>query len=134
MTKEEWAKLLNGREYRHEITRQETEQALFEDMVIIFGASDDLVEIVGVVNDELGCFEGGSFYFNDRGLVLNICDSPYCPHFIEAKNAASKVVAVWDQDGYSWTYETDIPHATFDIMEDGEKYCRGIVFSLADVR
>ena len=33
----------------------------------------------------------------------------------------------------SWSYLTDIPHKTFDIMEDGEIYCRGIVFSLDDL-
>ena len=33
----------------------------------------------------------------------------------------------------AWTYMTDIPHATFDVMDDGELYCRGIVFALADL-
>jgi hypothetical protein len=36
--------------------------------------------------------------------------------------------AVWCEGEYSWTYKTNIPHATFDIWEDGEKYCKGIVF------
>jgi hypothetical protein len=40
---------------------------------------------------------------------------------------------VWGKDDTSWSYETDIPHATFDVLEDGEVYCRGIVFALADL-
>ena len=41
--------------------------------------------------------------------------------------------AVWGEEGYSWTYETAIPHATFEILEDEEKYCRGIVFDIKDL-
>jgi hypothetical protein len=49
------------------------------------------------------------------------------------RKTARKIEAVWAEDGYSWTYRTDIPHATFEITEDGEPYCRGIVFALADL-
>ena len=48
-------------------------------------------------------------------------------------NSGKKITAVWDTDGYSWIYQTDIPHATFEIVEDGAPYCRGIIFALADV-
>ena len=34
---------------------------------------------------------------------------------------------------YAWIYRTEIPHACFDILENGEKYCKGIVFSLNDL-
>lgn len=36
--------------------------------------------------------------------------------------------AIWCEDGYSWTYHTNIPHATFNIYEGSETYCKGIVF------
>lgn len=35
--------------------------------------------------------------------------------------------------GVPWTYETEIPHESFMIYVGGEPYCRGIVFSIADV-
>ncbi len=42
--------------------------------------------------------------------------------------------AVWDDTGNPcWTYETDIPHETFEIYEDGELFCIGIVFSTKDL-
>ena len=41
--------------------------------------------------------------------------------------------SVWHDTGdYEWIYLTDIPHETFDIMFEGEKYCRGIVFELKE--
>ena len=33
-----------------------------------------------------------------------------------------------------WTYETNIPHAEFVMYEDGDPYCRGIVFSMDSIR
>lgn len=34
----------------------------------------------------------------------------------------------------TWTREANIPHETFMIYKSGEPYCRGIVFSIDDVR
>ena len=49
---------------------------------------------------------------------------------------------MWNEDSIrdesgsliAWTYRTDIPHETFMIYEDGEPYCRGIVFNIDDVK
>ena len=61
------------------------------------------------------------------------CDCEHCGYTDKADKCA-RLEAVWcDGDEYSWTYKTDIPHATFDVMEDGEKFCRGIVFSVNDL-
>jgi hypothetical protein len=30
-------------------------------------------------------------------------------------------------------YNTNIPHVTFDVMEDEDKYYKGIVFKLSDL-
>lgn len=34
----------------------------------------------------------------------------------------------------SWTYKTDIPCERFNIWEDGELYCVGLVFSIEDLK
>jgi hypothetical protein len=128
----DWAKLLNGREYGMEITNEEEARAKKEGIIVVFGASDDLMEIRGFVEDELSCFEGGSAYFNDKGLIENKCNNDECPYFSRSIDESMSVTAIWDIDGYSWGYETNIPHEAFDIMEDGEKYCRGIVFYIKD--
>ena len=130
MKTKEFAALLNNRQYRNEITRAEASQAEKYNFVIVFGASDDLMEFRGAINKELGAYEGVTAYLDADGLVLNECDNERCPYAKKMAITAKKIKQVWDKDGYSWIYETDIPHETFDILEDGEKYCRGIVFSL----
>ena len=91
------------------------------------------MEFRGAVNDETGAWEGATAYFTSGGLLTNECDHEDCPYFAKLKETAATVNAKWDTEGYSWVYETVIPHVVFDILEDGDKYCRGIVFALADV-
>lgn len=124
---------LDGREYGHELTGEEagaleTNQAR---LVVVFGASDDLMEFQGAIDDEIGAYEGTAVFITEGGLLKNECDSEDCPHFAKMQQAAPWIEACWEPgDGLSWAYNTDIPHETFEIVEDGEPYCRGIVFSL----
>jgi hypothetical protein len=129
----ELAQLLNGRQYGNEITRDEMQLARENSLVVVFGYSDDNMEFCGAIDDEVSCYDGGDAHVSATGLLLNKCDCEDCPYFQEQKRSAKKITAVWGRGGYSWIYETQIPHVTFDITEDGEKYCRGIVFSLSDI-
>lgn len=136
-TKEQFAALLNGREYGDEITDIEEIDARNSDLVVVFGYSDDNAELRGHIHDEIGCYEGNEFYVTARGLLPEHCNSDCQCKFCGYEDANSKarfVRAVWGKDGFSWTYETDIPHATFEVMEEGQKYCRGIVFSIQDLQ
>lgn len=137
MTKEELAASLNGREYGSEITPDEERAAKKSGLVVLFGYSDDLAEFRGAINDEAGCYEGGEFLLSG-GRLLSDLDECDCRHAREAKaraeTGAHRIRAAWCFPGNpDWSYETDIPHATFDVLEDGEPYCRGIVFELASV-
>lgn len=134
ITKEQLAAPLNGREIGNEITQQEAAQAKNAGLLVIFGASDDLIEFYGAFTDEGDCYNGGKFKLHRGGILADHedCECDYCGY----KAAAEKCVdleAVWNSDGYSWTYKTELPHASFDILEDGEKYCRGIVITAADL-
>ncbi len=137
VTKEQLAAMLNGREYREEITRSEEVIAKQNGLVVVFGASDDLVELRGAMDDEAGMYNGGLLILNQDGIVED-CGEP-CDHCsVDADQEAGKSIeCVWGEDDHSWTYKTEIPHATFEIIEtyDGEvsKYCRGIVFNLSDL-
>ncbi len=128
----EFAKILDGREYRYEITKEEEKLAKELGLVVVFGASDDLAEFREAIYDETGCYEGEDIYLTVNGLLEDLeCDCKYAiASRKQEESAAKKIEAVWDSEGYSWIYKTDIPHATFNILEDGEKYCRGIVFDL----
>jgi len=133
INKEQMAAKLNGREYRDEITKIEEKEAKENGLVIVFGASDDLIEFRGAIDDEQGAWKGGDFYIDNEGKLFDEDHKECCKYKTKARETAHKITAIWDRDGYSWIYETEIPHATFDILEDGEKYCRGIVFSLQDI-
>jgi hypothetical protein len=129
-------KLLEGRQYRDE----EPYSGFFKEMgannlVAVYGASDDLMEFNGAICDEVDAYDGGTAYLNSTGLIENECDNYECPHFEKLKQSATTIEAIWHDTGeVSWTYKTSIPHSVFTVMEDDEVYCRGIVFSLEDVK
>jgi len=106
----EFSKQITNREYLWEVSREEAKWAKDHDIVVVLGRSDDLAEFRGAIEDEVDCYGGGIVYDNGN-------------EFIEA---------VWCKGGYTWSYETNIPHATFDIYDEGEKYCKGIVFDIND--
>lgn len=135
MTKEALAEKLNGREIGEEVLEGESDAWRADGLLVIFGASDDLVELRGVIHDEESCYDGGEFVVH-RGGVLegnHECDCAHCG-FKDKAAKCVKVEAVWNgEKPYSWTYKTAVPHATFDIMEDGDKFCRGIVIDVKDL-
>jgi hypothetical protein len=125
---------LNGNQYREEGSKDLWEAMETAGLVAVFGASDDLMEFRGAINDEVGCYNGGTAYLTKAGLVTNDCENDDCPHFKRAKKSASTISARWcKKEGFSWDYLTDIPHSKFVIKEDDENYCEGIVFALDDV-
>lgn len=135
MNTKELATLLNGRKYRGEITKEEAVRAKLDRLVVVYGASDDLMEFEGAICGEIDCYDGGTAYLTRYDLLTNDCESDACPHFEKLKAKAATIEAIWyEQEGLSWTYKTDIPHETFEIVRDGELYCRGIVFALRDVK
>ena len=133
MTPKELAETLNGREYGHEITHDEEIAAKASGLVVVFGYSDDNVELRGAINDEVGAYEGAEIPITRAGLLENECDDEDCPYFEKLRASAVTLEAIWDREGYSWVYDAPFPYETFEVMEDGEKYCRGIVFRLSDV-
>lgn len=135
-TKETIAAALNGIEYPFRIPHQVIVDAKTAGLLIIYGASDDLMEFDGAFCDEVGCDGGGSALLDRKGLVQRDedADDEAIADFVIRKRKARKVEALWAKEGdYSWTYATDIPHATFEIVEDGDPYCRGIVIDTADL-
>src|ERR1035437_1391976 len=137
MNTTELAALLNGREYRKEMSLGEQADAKAAGLVVVFGASDDLMEFRGAINDELGANNGTTAYLTNEGMVENDCENDDCPHFKKLKAMAATISSMWcehaDHPSLSWTFRTEIPHEEFTINEDGEPYCIGIVFALADV-
>jgi hypothetical protein len=134
MTRDEAAFQLNGNQYREEGSKELWAAMKAAGLVAVYGASDDLMEFNGAIVDEVGAWNGGTAHLNSKGLIANDCENDDCPHFKRAlETAPATIRAVWDRDGFSWQYDTDLPHTKFVIREDGESYCEGIVFALKDV-
>ena len=135
MNAKELAQIINGRSYTNEMTKQEESLAKAAGLVVAFGGSDDLLELRGAVDDEIPAWNGQTVRFTKAGLLINDCDNDDCPHFKKMKASATPLEIVWHDEGKGpcWTFETTIPHETFDISGDGEPYCQGVVFALANV-
>ena len=138
MDAKELAAKLNGREYWREITDEEVRQAKEAGLVVVFNANDDLIEFRGAIRDEGDCYDGGTVLIDTKG-VLPSWDSASeseetAQEYFERKAKARTITALFaNEPGYTWTYKTDIPHETFEIVEDGEPYCRGIVFNIGEI-
>lgn len=131
MTKQELADQLNGREYLEEITDAEAAKAKDAGLVVIFGYSDDNVEFRGAINDEVSRIDGGDIFLERSGPLEDHedCECEYCC-YQQRKDNAEKIQAIWSEGDYSWQFRTDLPYASFDIMEGTEKFCRGIVIDV----
>lgn len=127
----EFAHKLNGRMYGNEITVEEETFARELGYVVVFGYSDDNTEFRGAIDDEVGSYNGGIIRISSIG-VLEECECN-CKSYIEALKHSKRIYVIWDSDGYSLVYKTQIPHETFEIFDNGDKYCKGIIFKLTDI-
>lgn len=141
MNKEELAKLLDQRDYGHEMDDHEELEAKKSGLIVIFGASDDLMEFRGAIDDELGAFDGETACLFKKNNEWNVLRHD---EFYEEREKAQEyginlrhheIEAVFDPGDpeCTWLIKSEIPHATFDIMEDGDLYCRGIVIDTKDL-
>ena len=143
MSPQEFAALLNGRQYTHEITGEEAKQAKALGLVVMFGYSDDNVELEGAVDDEIGANDGTTLRMTREGVLTdwdtfypqNEDEEAFEDYFRKKALGTREIEAVWCPSylNASWAFRTDIPHATFDVMDGDELFCRGIVFRLSDV-
>ena len=138
MTANELAAKIDGREYGYEMFSDVKAEAKQNDLVIVYGMSDNLIEFEGAINDEAGVYYGGEIEVTPDGIFKGPnceCGKFACPYYREAIKNVKKIKVLWckTDDAY-WTYETAIPHSTFRIMEDEEVYCIGIVFSVEDLK
>lgn len=156
MTKEEFAALLNGREYLNEIPQGGEQLAKENGLLVLFGASEDLLEFRGTVDDECGAYGGQVAYLTRKGNIkgkpkpgrLKIVaewqpqereDPPFELISKHDKNgklvelsfppmpAPNPIIAIWRIT----TPEQDF--APFNIYEDGELYCIGCVVDFKPV-
>lgn len=138
-----WAGQLTGREYPFTMTNDEKKRAQDDDIVIVYGLSDDLLEFEGAIYDECGAWNGttvrlcpegiydtnsmfwkkiesGLSYSSEQIMKMPVIEAVWCP---QVDNVC------WA----SWEIRTNMKHMKFDIMEDGKLYCRGIIFHINEI-
>lgn len=145
MTSKKLAEYLNGKtEKTIEINAQVAKES---GLVIVYGSSDDRMEFNGAINDDGSCYDGGEVLFTKKGCLQN---QDECEEAIETLKEngynvdslqiqSNKINALWspensEHENLLWAYETEIPHEKFNLMEGGEVYCIGIVFSINDLK
>jgi hypothetical protein len=140
MTVKEWSERINGVEYPAydlDIFNRDMKE---DGIIAAYGYSDNLLEFRGVVHEETKAWEG-----NEGNTVL-IASREKGTAFLFEKDVTQfsrkitaqmrRVTAVWHPEDLEacWKIETEIPHETFDIMEEGELFCRGVVFHVDDIK
>lgn len=113
----------NNKPYRN-FPKELNTEAKEKGIVVVYGQSDDLMEFEGALYDEFGCYDGGTFYFDKDGK---------CTKQTITEN---KIQAIWCNKNcdWTWSYKTTLPHETFEMMDDDEKYCLGFVFYKKDLK
>lgn len=131
-----FAATLNGREYLEETTKVETAIAKVNNLVIAYGQSDDLLEFRGAINDELGAWNGAEVCIaNGKAIHIEEVEAnreilrKYGYDF--SSNITVKAVWCPPELDASWLISVEgVEGHSFDILEDGRLYCRGVVFEL----
>jgi len=130
-----WAEKLNGIEYpADEIYRQN--KAIKDDgLIVAYGMSDDLLEFHGVIDEEVGAWEGQTVKLTPKPSLFDEDENKETFEYKSMEIAQfPKIIAIWcprnaeNKVWASWDIATDLPHEVFNIMEDGEIFGRGIVF------
>lgn len=137
-TKEQFAALLNGRQYQSEINRDEELIARKSGLLVVFGASNDLVEFRGVLQDEVGAYKSTAIQLSPTCEVIdhsNICD--YDGLILRGwtpPKSVCEINAEWCPENFEgswriWAFSEHVSniYSTFNIMEDDQLYCQGIV-------
>lgn len=132
MNIKEFANRLDGREYGNEVTSEERAFARKNNWLIVTGASDDLVELDGVINDELGACDGGSWLLDSEGILSPFEDvesAEAAEEWLRLKEKAHKLEAFWKNESPPWSFKWHGPQpvAEFMIMDEHEPFCRGLI-------
>jgi hypothetical protein len=97
MNKDELAKLLDGRQYGVEINEKEAQLARGNNLVVVFGASDDLMELRGAIYDEVGCWSGRVAYLCKSGVFESCDDDDAFDEYEQSAKVAQckSIQAIW---------------------------------------
>lgn len=131
-----WERILSGREYGEELTSEEEEQLKKDELVVVFGASDDLCEIRGAISDEIDCYLDKTVVYVEEidGFVSEDYYKNNPHELIKIDLYKRPYLKISSRDGY-WRYELPkILNRKFNILENENIYCEGRIFFKEDFK
>jgi hypothetical protein len=132
MKPNELARRLNGIELT-DISDEISREADHFGLVVVYGFGRELVTFLGAIDDEIDVLEGGPIHLDADGVLPNADDVSEEDQaaYYDRKRLSYLIDADYQQNGYQWSFTTAIPHHRFEVLNDGARYCRGIVFDKA---
>ena len=136
----EFAKRLDGRQYRHEVTSDEETEAGFHHLLVLFASSDDLLEMRGTINDEIGAYNGTHIKVSRDGKFFSskyeVEQERQSVNFLKTKGykivgpARINVELKWSDT--HWVVRSDAENqAPFQIFEDDRIFGYGLVIDFS---
>ncbi|MBQ8806584.1 MAG: hypothetical protein IJZ68_09100 [Bacteroidaceae bacterium] len=125
MNIKEFAENLGTRPTGDEVPYHMVCEAQHQRYLVIFGASDDLVEICGHHHYEFDAFRPTTLYVTRNRVYSSdeIHPTTAKPIHVEYSTPTATNPALWK-------LTTEIPHATYNIMDGDELFCKGLVIDL----
>lgn len=132
MKANELARRLSGIDL-NDISSEIGNEARRAGLIVVYGTSRDTLTFIGAIEGEADMPEGGAIHLDADGLLPDVDDVPNdrLPAYYDRKRLSYLIDAEWDKNGFPWSFTTAIPHHRFVVMEDGVRYCRGIVFGFS---
>lgn len=147
LTKEKLAELLDG----HDVLNRDmygipTNMEVWNNnLVVMFGHSDDLIEVRGAVHNEIDSYGEDKLALvlagekiDDDEDVMNI-DIPgifrLSDDYNQSNNPRLITVRYGSEENTQadWEFDTAMPHATFMLYLKGKPFCKGIVIDLDEI-
>nr|CAI3971213.1 hypothetical protein ORM20_00164 [Ochrobactrum phage ORM_20] len=125
---------VNGMEYGDEPSDEVVKFAKENGYIIVFGHSDDLMEIRGAVYDEFY----SSPKLNSKGVIYPECDCNDCPHERRIAERSSTIEWKISYKGLTHYFRPvnaegeELTCMEFFVNEDGEAYSNGLVIHLSE--
>lgn len=137
---QKWKEKFDGLKYdQTDIIYECMDELKNDNVVIAFGASDDLFELVGALNEEYDCFYNVQLnWFSDSNAFVSSSRIDELLNYVEDE-FYDLYDTIKHPQGVQFEYETNIPCIWFNIFdedssdeddENRELYCKGFIFDV----
>ncbi|NIB43836.1 hypothetical protein HBA55_29810 [Pseudomaricurvus alkylphenolicus] len=137
MNAKQLAEELQRQQYPLALSAERREKIKAAGLIVVMGHSDDVMLLLGAITDEFDCYDGGTALIDSKGLLPareNLEEDHELEEYFARKRIAVPLEALWcAEPEHCWTYKTEIPHETFELFDDEEPYCRGLVMDIQDL-